>query len=159
MCSVQIRRISLEPTDKDAFRNRSGIIPEHKRGKPGNERGGHPEWSLSWNRHLPQPDCTKLWPRSYTWQMHTPLKVVFPFKNLLQPLLRTAGKWQYWVSMHPSSVITAILYSFYFIFPLRKTVTKFSLTSLFSKISRNFGLRSTGKINRTAVIMLLGCIY
>ena len=28
---------SLEPTDTDAFRNRSGNIPEHKRGKPGNE--------------------------------------------------------------------------------------------------------------------------
>ena len=29
--------LSLEPTDNDAFRNRSGNIPEHKRGKPGNE--------------------------------------------------------------------------------------------------------------------------
>ena len=30
-------RISLEPTDNDAFRNRSGNIPEHKHGKPENE--------------------------------------------------------------------------------------------------------------------------
>ena len=30
-------RIYLEPTDTYAFRNRSGNIPEHKRGKPGNE--------------------------------------------------------------------------------------------------------------------------
>ena len=29
--------ISLEPTDTDAFRNRSENIPEHKCGKPGNE--------------------------------------------------------------------------------------------------------------------------
>ena len=67
-CSVWSRRISLEPTDTDALRNRSGNIPEHKRGKPENEWGRLPDWASSWSRHLPQPDYTKLWPRRWTWQ-------------------------------------------------------------------------------------------
>ena len=66
--SVLITRISLEPTDTDAFRNRSGNIPERKCGKPGNEWGRLPEWSSSSSRHLPQRDYTKLWPRSCTGQ-------------------------------------------------------------------------------------------
>ena len=63
-------RVSSEPTDTDALRSRSGNIPEHKRGKPGNEWGRLPEWSSSWSRHLPQLDYTKLWPRSWPWQKH-----------------------------------------------------------------------------------------
>ena len=64
-----MRRISLEPTDNDAFRNCSGNIPEHKRGKPGNEWGRLPEWSSSWSRHLLRPDYPKLWPRRMLWQL------------------------------------------------------------------------------------------
>ena len=42
-CSVQITRVSSEPTDTDALRNRSENIPEHEHGKPGNESGRLPE--------------------------------------------------------------------------------------------------------------------
>ena len=60
--------MSLERRDTNALQNRSGNIPEHKHGKPGNEWGRFPEWSSSWSRHLPQPDCTKIWPRN--WPRH-----------------------------------------------------------------------------------------
>ena len=49
----------------------SGIVPGTSRNtnleKPGNEWGRLPEWSSSWSRPLPQPDYTKLWPRSWSW--------------------------------------------------------------------------------------------
>ena len=60
--------MSLERRDTNALQNRSGNIPEHKHGKPGNEWGRFPEWSSSWSRHLPQPDYTKIWPRN--WPRH-----------------------------------------------------------------------------------------
>ena len=37
----------LSNKDTNAFQNRSGSIPEHKRGKPGNEWGRLPEWTSS----------------------------------------------------------------------------------------------------------------
>ena len=42
-------------------------IPEHKRGKIGNEWRRLPEWSSSWSRHFAQPDYTKFWPRCWPW--------------------------------------------------------------------------------------------
>ena len=38
-----------EPTDTDTFRNRSGKVPEDKRGKPGTKWGSFPGWSSSWS--------------------------------------------------------------------------------------------------------------
>ena len=51
-CSVKVRRISLEPTDMDALRSRSGNISEHGCRKPGTNWGSFPEWSPSWSGAL-----------------------------------------------------------------------------------------------------------
>ena len=42
-CSVPVRINSLERTDTDILRNRSGNIPERRRRKPGTKRGSFPE--------------------------------------------------------------------------------------------------------------------
>ena len=62
-----------------AFRNRSGNIPEHKRGKPGNEWGRLPDWSSSWSRHLPRTDYTKLRPKRLSWQWYSENSVNWSF--------------------------------------------------------------------------------
>ena len=56
----------------------SRTVPEHKRGKPGNEWGRLPEWSSSWSRHLPRPDYTKLRPKRLSWQLCCEILVVNP---------------------------------------------------------------------------------
>ena len=42
-CTVQVKRISLEPTGTDILQNRSGNILERRRRTPGTKRGSFPE--------------------------------------------------------------------------------------------------------------------
>ena len=46
-CTVQVRRFSLEPTNADILRNRSGNIPERRRRKSRTKRGSFSELSPS----------------------------------------------------------------------------------------------------------------
>ena len=46
---VQVKWVSLEPTDANILWSRSRNLPERWRRKPGAKRGSLPEWSPSWS--------------------------------------------------------------------------------------------------------------